>query len=184
MPRKRFARTALALAVAGLAAVPGAALATPSGYDQYVPFMPSSTGPTAPGGHHGHGGGTGGAGGAGGTGSSVPLTPAVASALRGVDPGTRALLGQVATSTDLGASALPGSYGSAASATAHGHGGNGAGVSGPGSNSSSNRIGTAPSALDAATHQVGQNPALPLIVLAALGTALLVAVMRRRRSAQ
>src|SRR5205823_2531777 len=101
MPRNRFARRALALAVAGLGAVPGTALATPSGYDQYVPFMPSSTGPTAPGshGHHGHGGGTGG---------SVPLTRAASGGLRGVDPRTRSLLSQVATSTDLGASSLPG----------------------------------------------------------------------------
>jgi hypothetical protein len=176
MPRNRFARRALALAVAGLGAVPGTALATPSGYDQYVPFMPSSTGPTAPGGHghHGHGGGT---GGTGGPGSSVPLTSAAAGGLRGVNPATRALLAQVATSTDLGASALPGTPG--ASAT----GGRPGAAATPG-NGSSHRIGSAPSALDAATHQVGKDPALPLIVVAALGTALLVAGMRRRRGAQ
>lgn len=173
MPRNRFARRALALAVAGLGAVPGTALATPSGYDQYVPFMPSSTGPTAPGGHghHGHGGGT------GGTGSSVPLTPAASGGLRGVDPGTRSLLSQVATSTDLGASSLPGTPG--ASAT-----GGQPGAAATRGDGSSHRISSAPSALDAATHQVGKDPALPLIVVAALGTALLVAGMRRRRGAQ
>lgn len=172
----RLSPRVLALTAACMAAFPVAALAAPSSYDQYVPFTPSASGPTAPGGHS-HGRGTG----------SVPLTPAASRRLSRVDPGTRALLQQIATSPALGAVPIQGHLGKPGTAVTPGAGqpGTSAGQS-PGSSKtqSSPSLSTSPSAFDAAGDQLGANPLLPLIIVAALATAVLVAIMRRRRAAQ
>jgi hypothetical protein len=171
MPSQRSKRRALAVAVVGALAAPSTALGAPSGYDQYVPFTPNASGPTAPGGHAGHH-------------KSVPLSPGSSSTLRRVDPGTGRVLRQIATSSDLGATAPLSGSGSQPGGSQSGAGTtNGKGSSAKGASPAAPRgISTSPSAFDGATHAIGTSPVLPLLVVAALGTALLLTGARRRRA--
>ncbi|MBV9213722.1 MAG: hypothetical protein JOZ25_08770 [Actinobacteria bacterium] len=173
MAPQRLPRRALAVAVVGALAVPSAALGATSGYDQYVPFTPNASGPTAPGGHAGHHGKP----------PSVPLSPGSSNTLRRVDPGTATVLRQIATSSDLGATApLSGASGKSGKPGSKAGAHSNTSSAQPAAPAAPRGISTTPSAFDGATHAIGTSPVLPLLVVAALGTAILVAGARRRRA--